>query len=710
MNMLKYILLTGLMFSLYASSNAQEWTSYQSTEQVNDLVDNGEELILASNVGVVVMNKTTLEKTIINSFNSNLYYDHIQAITMAPDGNTFIGIYDVTVARFDGSDFVDIEVPVGISNPNTAKLYDIEVSDDGDLWVATSEGIFRKQGANWIKYAEEELGDTFFNVWDIEINNLGEVYAGAQNGVHKFENGSWSNITSGTSLQPYQGAELFFSENGDLFVAGDLDSIARYDGAYWNFYAMPISTLQEVRFTEDTEGFVYVNNTINSVLRLEGDTWNPYTNEQTALFDGQISYYYVDSQNVHWLNHNIYLSSNDNGDIQSTSISSTSIEYNRISDIEKGPNGNMYFVMKTSTSSAAVYSQDGGWDYFSLPDDWVASLYPNILYLAADDVWISSSNGLYHYDGLEWSINEELGALGPIISDSQGKLYVKSFNQIFIVEDGLISEYNESNSELNSLDVVSAIGVDAADNLWIGSKLWNGGGVIQKVSTDGEWTTYSSEDHPLIDKPEGDFYFDSAGNTWVPSSQAGVIKFDGQSFTNPIIENQNNLESYKAYSIDSDAEGRMYFSHQFGVTTLLDGVWGELLVDGLPTNNSTYRSSIKFDDDGTLWWGSEVYGLFSYTSEPITSTGSIDEPFSNFSIFPNPTENEAFINFVVQQKSNVSICVFNNLGQVVSNLDLGSFNKGTYQQSIDFSAYPKGIYSLQLKVSDQSSTKKIVIR
>jgi ligand-binding sensor domain-containing protein len=710
MNILKYILLTCLFLSFHNISNAQEWVSYRSPQQVNDLVENGDELLLASNAGLVVVNKTSLDKSIFTTSDTNLTNDHIQSIALSSNGNTFIGTYDVVVARFDGSDFVDIEVPVGISNPNTVKLYDLEVSDDGDLWVATSEGIFRKQDANWIKYAEEELGDTFFEVWDIEIDQSGYVYAGAQNGVLKFENGSWTNISSGTSLQPYLDSELFFCQNGDLFLAADLDSIARYDGENWELYGMPIGTIHEVRFTEDAEGVVYINNTPNSVLKLVGDSWIPHTNEQTTLYGEKIDYYYIDNQDVHWLSHNIYLSANENGNIQSTSISSTSIEYNRICDIEKGPSGNMYFVMKTSTSSVAVYSQDGGWDYFSLPDGWVASYNPNILYLAADDVWISSLSGLYHYDGLEWSINEELGTLGPIISDSQGKLYVKSFNQIFIVEDGLISEYNESNSELNPLDVVSAIGVDAADNLWIGSKLWNGGGVIQKVSTDGEWTTYSSEDHPLINKPEGDFYFDSAGNTWVPSSQAGVIKFDGQNFTNPIIENLNNLESYKAYSIDSDPEGGMYFSHQFGVTTLIDGVWGELLVDGLPTNNSTYSSSIKFDNDGTLWWGSEVHGLFSYTPETPTSTSSIDEPISNFSIFPNPTENYAFINFAVQQKSNISISVFNNLGQVISSLELGFFNKGTYQQSMDFSAYPKGIYSILFTIDDKSSVKKIVIR
>ena len=711
MNILKYIMLICLFSSFLGISNAQEWVSHRSPEQVNDLADNGEELFLASNAGLVVLNKSTLSKSIFNASETNLSNDHIQSVALSSNGNTFIGTYDVVVARFDGSDFVDSEVPVGLSNPNTAKLYDIEFSADGELWIATSEGVFRKQGMNWIKYDELDLGATFFEVWDIEFDDAGHVYAGAQNGVHKFENGSWSNISSGTLLEPYLDAELFFSENGDLFVAADLNNIARFDGENWEFYGMPIGTIHEVRFTEDIEGFVYVNNTPNSVLRLEGNTWNPYTNEQTALFEGQISYYHVDSQNVHWLNHNIYFSSNDNGAIQSTIISSNIIEYNNVVNIGKGPDGELFFVQSwSSTGIIPAIDADGNWFSFELPDSFSSSsIYEDILFLAEDDVWLSSYLGLHHFDGLEWSFNE-LGFCRSIVEDSEGKIYVSSTDRIFAIENGVVSEYNESNSELNALEVIGALGLDASDNLWIGSFSWDGESSIQKLTASGEWTTYDAVDYEAIVRPNGDFYFDANGNVWVPSGLAGVIKFDGQDFTNPIVENINNLSNYKAFSVESDAEGRLYFSHQYGVTTLLDGVWDELFVNGLPTINSSYSSTIKFDDAGTLWWGSNAYGLFSYTPESPTTTSSIDKSISDFSIFPNPTENYAFINFAVQRKSNISISIFNNLGQVISNLDLGSFTKGTYQQNIDFSAYPKGIYSIQFTIDDKPSIKKIVIR
>lgn len=699
MKLLKYLSFTCLLLSFPISLEAQEWTSYRSPAQINDLVESGNDLILATNAGLVVINKATLERSTYNTNGTSLPSNHIQSVALSASGNTFIGTYDVVLARFDGSDFVDIEVPEGISNSNTIKLYDLEVADNGDLWVGTSQGIFRKQGDTWIKYAEPELGDLFFEVWDIEIDQSGNVYAGAQNGVLKLENGSWTNISEGTSLEPYLDSELFFSQNGDLFVAADLDSLARYDGENWQLYEIPIGTIHEVKFTEDADGNVYIVNTPTSILMLEGDTWIPQMNNQTALYGENFNYYYVDNQNVHWLSHNIYLSSNDNGNIQTTSISPTSIEYNKIYSIEKDINGNMYFLMVTSTNSIAVYSPDGSWSYFELPTDdpWWAFWNSDILYRAADDIWVSSYEGLYHFDGSDWSF-DELGHCRQIVEDSNGRIYVANFDRIYIIEDGQISEYNESNSELNALEAISAFGIDAADNLWIGSNSWDNEYIIQTVSPSGVWTTYDGVDHEAIKRPSGDFHFDINGNVWVPSDLAGVIKFDGQEFTNPIVEYINDLSNYNAFTVESDAEGRLYFAHQYGITTLLDGEWEEWFIEDVPHENSSIESTIRFDDDGTLWWGSVLYGLYSFAPEsPNNLSFNVQSLPSDLLLYPNPADTYTILDFKVANTTNLRIYLYNNLGQLISNYELGRYTEGQYQQIISLEQYDKGIYFMEVR-------------
>jgi ligand-binding sensor domain-containing protein len=717
MNFLKIAFFFTITFLFQDSAHAQDWVSYQSQQQVNDLVDTGNELLMATDAGLVVLNKSTLEKTIFNKANSNLSNNHIQSITQSPDGQTWVGTYDLILARFDGSDFQDAIIPEGIYNPLTIKLYDIEVAPNGHLWVGTSEGVFRKQGQDWTKYDEIDLGEFFFEVWDIELDSAGDVFIGAQDGVHKFENGVWSNISSATSLVAgYLHAELFFSASGDLYFAGDLDSIGRYDGDNWELYGNGGLNGSQIKgFTEDVEGSVYFNfqdfySQGNSIFKLENNAWMPYTDIQIETYGYNSSYYHIDDQNIRWLNNNIYLSANDNGSISSTSISSTSIEYDNVHDIHKGHNGDMFFIMNTSTNSIAVVDPDGNWSSFELPSNIYGWGYTgDILFLAADDVWLASPyDGLYHYDGNEWSLNE-LEGCNRFAIDSQGKIYVAATDRIYIVENGIVSEYNTSNSPILALEIISGLGVDANDNLWIASFSWDGDNAIQKVAPDGNWTTYSDDDHPVIIRPEGDFHFDINGNVWVSAGIAGVIKFDGQDFTNPIQENISNLENYKAYSIESDSEGRMYFSHQYGVTTLLDGEWKELFIDDVPPVSTSYSTSIKFDDAGTLWWASRAYGVFSYIPETTTATFSDFETEPDFSIYPNPADSYTVLDFTIKKRANVTACVYNNLGQLISSLDLGQLSKGTFQQTINLADFPNGFYSIRLQINDLSYTKKMII-
>ena len=294
------------VFSLL-TTNAQVWIPHQSPQKINDLVDNGSELILATDNGLVVMDKTTLEKTTFTNRNSKLANNHISSITEAPNGDIYLSMVQ-TIGIFDGSDVIDVQVPASVKvNINTLEFLDVEVASNGDIWIGTSEGIIRRQGQNWTKYDKTELG-AFFRVWDIELNSDGDVFAGAKNGVHKFEKGSWSNISKNDSLQDYRNAELFFSKSGDLFFGGDLTKTARYDGSNWEVYNQT-SGSDRVQFVEDKDSNIFMNYE-SKIFQLQNSTWKPYTDAQTVAVDLNVfddSYYYIDAQNQRWFCNNIYL-------------------------------------------------------------------------------------------------------------------------------------------------------------------------------------------------------------------------------------------------------------------------------------------------------------------------------------------------------------------------------------------------------------------
>ncbi len=707
MNFLKTICLLAAGVFVLNSVNAQEWISYQSQQKINDLVDTGDELLLATDAGLVVMNKVTLEKAIFNKANANLTNNHIQTITQSPDGQHWIGTYDMILSRFDGTDFYDLTIPENEGINENTKLYDFKIGPDGDFWLATSDGVFHRQGEYWSQYDEDEFGPDFFEAWDIEINSQGEVFV-ATNDVYKYVDGEWSNISDTTQLLAYLDADLFFSSSGDLYFAGDLERIGHFDGTQWTTIDNGgLNGSQIIGFTEDVDGNIYFNTLYDGLFKLEGNSWNQQTDPQTEAFDNNTSFFHIDEQNNHWLNYNIYLSVYDDGNILSTSISQHSIEYNNVYKIHKGHNGHMYFLMTTSSNSIAVVDTDGNWSSLQLPAN--LGLWPlvgDILFLADDNIWIATNAGLYHFDGSTW-ILEKSEPCSQISIDAEGKIYVLGVSQVYIIDNGLISAYNTNNSPIADL-IISGLGVDANDHLWIASFNWEGEAAIQKVATDGTWTTYTNSEYPAINQPAGDFHFDASGNVWIRSRQAGALRFDGSEWTNPVIDNINEIENYSVHSIDSDAAGKLYFSHQYGVTTFQDGVWGNLSIGDVPNNFSSNSSYIKFDDDGTLWWASNRYGVFSYSPEIPNATFSDVETKPDFSIYPNPAENFTTLDFIVKKTSKVDAFIYNQLGQLQSRLDLGQLPAGNIKKSIDLTHLPKGIYTIRLQINEQSFVKTII--
>ncbi len=700
-----------LMMVLSYSTQAQAWVSYQSQQQINDLVDMGTELWMATDAGLVVVNKATLEKTIFNTANSNLSNNHIQTITKGQNDVVWIGTYDVVLALFDGSEFHNTITPQhNAYNPQTTKLYDIEVAPNGDLWLGTSDGVFHRQGQTWMHYDEAEFGASFFEAWDVAINDIGEVFVASFN-IYQLANGVWSNLTENTNIHPYLGAKLYFSQAGDLYLAGDLDVIALFDGADWHSYPHGLNGSHIKGFTEDTNGDIYFYAQIDGVYKLTNDVWTAEIDEQTSALDNYAAYFYIDEDNKRWLNNNIHLSVNNNGDIQTILISQHTLASNSTYNLSKGANGAMYFIT-SSDNNIAVADADGTWSSLPLP----AAAPPferfnDILALADNDIWLASNSGLYHFNGSGWAFMS-LNACRSLAVDTQGKIYARASDRLYIVANGTISEFNVSNSPLSTA-LITGHGVDAADNLWIAeSDLWepNGQTFIHKVSSAGVWTTYSNTEYPVINKVNGDFHFDGNGNVWIPAYPYGTVKFDGTNFSNPFIGNLALFDNYNAFSIESDANGKVYFSHQYGVTTLFNDEWEDLLIEDVPNENSSFEAKINFDNAGNLWWASSRYGVFAYPTGITSTTRSDFEPNTNFSIYPNPAQFEATLDFTLPRAAKVKALLYNSFGQVMTDLDLGQVPAGSFKERMLVTEFPKGLYFLQLHIDGQTSTRTISIQ
>jgi len=156
---------------------------------------------------------------------------------------------------------------------------------------------------------------------------------------------------------------------------------------------------------------------------------------------------------------------------------------------------------------------------------------------------------------------------------------------------------------------VTAYAEDRAGNLWMG--FYNGG--LVRFSG-GKFESYTTEDN-LPTGYIGNIFTDSKGRVWVATSSGGVVRIDDPtSEEKPRLENlttRDGLSSNQATCTTEDNFGRIYISTGRGINRL-DLPTGRIKVftkaDGLPEN---IVRLCKRDASGVLWFGTNN-GLARY--------------------------------------------------------------------------------------------------
>tara|TARA_B100000809_G_scaffold49858_1_gene44828 strand:+ start:4533 stop:7361 length:2829 start_codon:yes stop_codon:yes gene_type:complete len=83
----------------------------------------------------------------------------------------------------------------------------------------------------------------------------------------------------------------------------------------------------------------------------------------------------------------------------------------------------------------------------------------------------------------------------------------------------------------------------------------------------------------------------------------------------------------------------------------------------------------------------------------------------SFHIFPNPSDEEIFVNFMLSNSAVVSITLINSNGQIVSQrISNQKLNPGSHNIEVDVCTLKPGVYFARLKIEDTVFTRKIVIK
>jgi hypothetical protein len=169
-----------------------------------------------------------------------------------------------------------------------------------------------------------------------------------------------------------------------------------------------------------------------------------------------------------------------------------------------------------------------------------------------------------------------------------------------------------------------------------------------------------------------------------------------------------------------------------------DGPWADLSANGIllqsksfnVSPNKCYRLDIidTYGDGINAGAGVGGYKLFGSGATPLfTSNGQFGKGESRWfktasslsveningltelAVYPNPAKEVAKLNFSLEKASNLTIAVYDQLGQLVQVVSNSQFNAGVNQVEINTSSLNSGIYNIRIDAENGSLSQRISV-
>ncbi len=92
----------------------------------------------------------------------------------------------------------------------------------------------------------------------------------------------------------------------------------------------------------------------------------------------------------------------------------------------------------------------------------------------------------------------------------------------------------------------------------------------------------------------------------------------------------------------------------------------------------------------------------------VQTTEQVDTDVFDLRLAPNVTSGRTLLSYTLQNKAEVGISVVNAHGQLLKQLDSQTLTAGTYNEQIDLSTFPSGVYYLILQADHQYSSIEVI--
>ncbi|HKJ79888.1 MAG TPA: two-component regulator propeller domain-containing protein [Prolixibacteraceae bacterium] len=522
----------------------------------------------------------------------------IKDLLMDQNDRLWIGTWGAGISSYDGQSFRHYTSKEGFK---CQFIEGILEDKNGNIWIASVEGLFKYDGENFTSYIE------YFNGMNSVAEDAhGFIWVGFWSGVIKIDpredvHGKLTATyyTSKEGLSSNSVNSAYADRSGNIWVGTWGGGVNKFDGRlFTQFKTNQGLSSNGVRVIYEDKAGNYWFGTHNGVNLFDGSSFTYFT-ERDGLSNNIITSFTEDQDG------NLLLGSFEGVNILEKDSHTVVKSITHLTEKEGLSGKNVNVLLQDKTKNLWVGTSEGG--ISRLKTGSITSKYGIITNLSEEHGLINNS-------------------VSSVSEDHSGNLWLGTTGGLsrYIPGDSITEKetfYNyTSNEGLQSNEILSTF-YDRQGSLWIGQ---NGNGVNK---FDGKTFTIYRKPQGFVGGSVFSIEEDNDGNKWFATS-SGVSRFDGHSFNN--FTNKNGLINTITLALFKDISGDIWFGTMYGGVVKYhskknpDFQNGRTSPDGDFTiytdkeglsNNMVI--SIQQDDYGNMWFGT-MEGLNRFDGESFT--------------------------------------------------------------------------------------------
>ncbi|MFT5166398.1 MAG: ligand-binding sensor domain-containing protein [Saprospiraceae bacterium] len=729
-------LLAILFCCFICAVNAQEWVNFTNGLDVNDMVQDGDVLWIATSGGLVKRDLDTGENkyftrgdspipsnfvrslaldldhnlwlstnagtAIFDGTNWTVFYDKSGLLHLANDGRMIIAEIG-KISWWDGQDFESVE---------TNLSYDFQVGDiivdpvNDDIWLTyNTYGVF-----HLFRYNDE--GFTLFNYENtplplesstnnpLLLDKQDRLWVGTYYGLFRKTADDWVDFSTDINGFPDgRIAAIGMSDNENIWVI-----ITNWENGGWNSLLVEIaaddsftisnfpesiarkSEFNFLKFLPSAAPSMYIGTEDAGLGEYDLSSWYEVPTSQSKLGRNSIREIFIDCETV-------YISAGLNyGDIYNNTqfaIKEGEWIFTKKEDLPAALNDTwrVEIVDKSIDGSIWVHVEDS---LYSLKDgNWSVPSFPDIM------EGVEEVNSLIYHEpsGGRWLL-ETYNAL--LFHETTDGWYI--FNRFR--HGALGGNYNAyfTHPQTGDFWLASANGISRYDRQ--------------------EWSIIKPDDFDDIytDGVE-DMKVDDNGIVWA-LTRNGILKIQ-DTVPEVFVTDIPGSENYRFNSFTFDQQHRLWVGLNSAIAVFDEGEW--ILFDnknsGIPNGAI---NELHFDAAGNLWIGSGSGGLAIYNEKGLPEYLLSDSPLLpdslqvaediSFTVSPNPGLRNAALNFTISNSFKLDdtskLIIYNSLGQRIKDILICNRDMKVSLEPIGLTP---GVYFFQVRNETHATTQKVIV-